>query len=162
MAIRLDELSTLLNRIHSGELLHDQSGFYTEKDCGTAACICGWDYAIDFHEGSTFWAHNETLNGELVEDRIWDYSKNKYNLTDTEAILLFHSHSTPELQNATVRALLMGRSLNCGSNLPILSTNSEGVPALILDTEIDEQKINAFFAGIELAYVTPLKYPANS
>jgi hypothetical protein len=112
MAIRLDELENLLNRIWSGELKHDQKDYYSS--CGTAACVCGWDYAIDMHEGC--------LANAIPNDTCaWNYSKTKYELTSAESKLLFNGRSTKLLQQTVLAKLKEGRSIVTDSGLCVLS-----------------------------------------
>jgi hypothetical protein len=103
----LDELEALLQRIWSGELQHDQRQYYS---CGTSACVCGWDYAIDTYNGNLSAAEAKTMS-DCENDIPWDYSRAKYNLTKAEAYLLFNSKSTVVLQKMTVKALNQGKRL---------------------------------------------------
>jgi hypothetical protein len=145
MAIRLDELENLLNRIWSGELKHDQSDFYSS--CGTAACVCGWDYALDKYEGCLAAASPDHKD-------VWGYSQTKYGLTRAEAWLLFDNHSTKLLQKTTLTSLKEGRSMDADVRLYISSEdyNSPDV-SVSADSLHDTERIEKFFEG------TPIKVP---
>jgi hypothetical protein len=112
-ARNLDKLEALLQRIWSGELEHDQKQYYS---CGTSACVCGWDYAIDMHDGNLIDAEESLATSSFSledgeEDVPWAYSRAKYNLTHAEAYLLFNSKSTLVLQKMTLSALNQGKRL---------------------------------------------------
>jgi hypothetical protein len=98
----IDRLENLLHRIWSGELKHDQSGFYSE--CLTAACVCGWDKALDRFDG-------DILSAAEDEQNPWHYSQQKYGLTAVEAYLLFSTHSTKELQKIVMTRLKENKRL---------------------------------------------------
>jgi len=150
MATKLDELSLLLNRIHSGELLHNQSRYYKTTDCGTAACICGWDYAIDRYKGDAATAQSVVDSSDVC---LWEYSRRKYSLTRYEAALLFDENSTPELQKATLYALQQGRSLALTSSMSTPNKNKQGNGIVfVLNCVEDKLALAAFFEGTDLEY----------
>lgn len=142
MATRLDELETLLNRIWSGELKHDQSEYISS--CGTVACVCGWDFALDYYGGSL--AEAERYSGAA-----WRHSTKKYELTTAEATLLFDGLSTKLLQQTTLSKLKGGESLECLAYIGISATdyNSMGV-TVSSENEYTTNALKKFFDGTDV------------
>jgi hypothetical protein len=103
----LNKLKALLRRIWNGELEHNQRNYYS---CGTSACVCGWDYAIDMFDGNLIDAEKNVIL-DYEDNGPWTYSQAKYNLTTAEAYLLFNSKSTVPLQKLTLSALEKGKRL---------------------------------------------------
>jgi hypothetical protein len=149
MATKLDELETLLTRIWSGELSHDQQTFYSV--CGTTACVCGWDYAIDKYNGDIKEARDSSSSSDAELDSLWNYSQNKYDLTDSEAWLLFSKNSTLKLQQATLTQLKKGKSIN----IRCLSIASSAYDADEVELDAYPQTaISDFFHSSGLDYTT--------
>jgi len=145
MATRLPELRNLLERIWSGELKHKQSKIYS--DCGTAACVVGWDFALDFCDGDL-----KRASKEPCEEPPWEYTKQKYGLTDAEAMLLLGAASTKNLQKATLQALELGRSISTDDMILMTSCNYTGTVKLLAMTSKEAHSIQSFFEGFEYAY----------
>jgi hypothetical protein len=142
MATRLDELENLLNLVWSGELKHDQEEIYSP--CGTAACICGWDYALDEHDGCL---EDAALNA----DRAWSHSREKYGLTAAEAGLLFDGYSTKALQEATLSKLKAGESLDCTTHVEVCSSDYNALDVVVSsDSEHTMQLLVEFFDGTSI------------
>lgn len=132
MAKRLDELENLLNRIWSGELNHNQNNYFSS--CGTAACVCGWDFALDAHSG------NLTVAAQKFDDT-WNYSKDKYDLTDAEAVMFFEGSSTKLLQQTMLDKLKNGESLVCDAQIAIESDGYDSQAVTVSAISIDEYSI---------------------
>jgi hypothetical protein len=81
---------TVIEKIKSGRLPHDQSVFVT--DCGTARCLAGWVAYFD----------------EVNTDNPWTYCQSEYGLTDFEAELLFSPFATLEVQERVVDSVSVG------------------------------------------------------
>jgi hypothetical protein len=146
MIRKLDELEALLGRIWSGELKHSQREFYTNDsscdpdavECNSAACVCGWDYAIDMHKGNTSKACDSMYeNSEMGLP--WKYSQNKYQLNDNLATLLFSSYSTKGLQQATIKALRAKRKPGRWFPFDIYSTSYGAGLVLIKNEEVSQR-----------------------
>jgi hypothetical protein len=143
MAIRLDELENLLNRIWNGELKHTQDEFYSS--CGTAACVCGWDFALDNYEGCL-------VDASPDDGCAWEYSETKYDLTYAEACLLFDAHSTKLLQQTVLTKLKEGQSLDADVGVHILSKEYNSTDVYVSsESRDDTDSLEKFFEG------TPIK-----
>jgi len=116
---KLRTLERLLNRIWSGELNHYQAAYFSMTACGTAGCVAGWDYGLDIYKGHLDEAYHDYKKedgSKLKAGSPWDYSQEKYGLTNAEATLFFASGSTVNLQKATLKALKSGRRLEVHLN----------------------------------------------
>jgi hypothetical protein len=156
MVRKLNELEALLGRIWSGELKHSQAEFYTNDsfydsdavDCNTAACVCGWDYAIDMHKGNTSKACDSMYeNNEMGLP--WKYSEKKYQLNDALATLLFSSFSTKGLQQATIKSLRAKRKLGRCFPFEIYSTSYDAGLVLLRNEEVSDQTILTLMAFLD-------------
>jgi hypothetical protein len=106
VAKRLPELRALLERIWSGELNHDQDSFFSTNACGTAACVCGWDFALDKFKSVD--DAKEMFYNKDTEINPWKYSREKYELTWGESWLLFSTESTKLIQQETLKMMELG------------------------------------------------------
>ncbi len=114
---RIDELESLLNKIWDGKLKHNQESYYSA--CGTAACVCGWDYALDKFNGDLSKVFNNKENGK--KNNPWQYSQEKYGLTNTESELLFAPKSTKTLQTIVLNQLKLGKRIELSSDIKVES-----------------------------------------
>jgi hypothetical protein len=118
MAKRLDELEALLNRIWSGELKHTQTEII--NDCSTAACVCGWDYAIDLYGGDL----SLTVRLEFSA-KPYRHTCDKYDLSSVEGVLMLCASSTRKLQKLTLEALKAGRTISQDLDICVESEDYE-------------------------------------
>lgn len=107
--VKVDNLQFIFNLIDAGLIEHNQEDFF----CGTSCCIAGWDLALTYPE-KYYEALRLGLDGHQISEYLGvndtaDWSKKNNNLTHSEAILLFDMDSTRMLQDATMRALALGK-----------------------------------------------------
>lgn len=111
--VNLPLLNKIMNGILSGELEHKQSLYH----CYTAHCFAGWVEVLDLQEKGystnfigSLW-NGCSSNSPIICGSTWIYAKARLGLNEDEAIVLFHSDSSLELQVELVRLLNQGRRL---------------------------------------------------
>jgi hypothetical protein len=156
MVRKLNELEALLGRIWSGELKHNQREFFTNDsscnpdaaDCNSAACVCGWDYAIDMYKGNISKA-SDSIYPYGMPGAPWQYSQEKYQLSESLATLLFSSFSTKGLQQTTIKSLRAKRKLARCFPFEIYSTSYGAGLVLLRNEEVSERTILNLMAFLD-------------
>jgi hypothetical protein len=104
----LAEIREIIERIKSGEYLHNQQEFCDVTECGTTFCIAGWKVFLDSEASALKFASAYDLfyqPGELdrlYKDMVcsdslfscvtpWQYAQHAWNLTEKQARFLFGS-----------------------------------------------------------------------
>jgi hypothetical protein len=150
MAKRLLELRSLLEKIWSNELNHNQANFFSTNDCGTAACVCGWDFALDrfnsVDDAKEMCESNEPFSNP------WQYSREKYSLTIGESWLLFGPSSTEQLQKETLKMLEIGKCFKGYGFFQSSDYSSKDTINFTMDFEDDKKSITDFFDGSSLKF----------
>jgi hypothetical protein len=110
--VNVENLESILERIWSGDLEHNQQHY----NCGTAYCLAGWDVVLNATKtpDSSCEDSHESLINICLQDGFncpWRWSKSFNNLTDVEAKLLYSVNTTKGIQKLTIKALKEGRRL---------------------------------------------------
>jgi len=112
-----DEIRLILEGCRDGRLKHDQTSFH----CGTKHCIAGWKEMLDYRKaanrptaqiaGKKFSEWMNRNPGSLTIPRwlAWGYAQRTWDLTNTEANILFDSDATFDDQFALLEKLERGK-----------------------------------------------------
>ena len=97
--INIDNLEDILNKIHTGQLKHNQFELFK----GDAACIAGWTWILgndytDVPPPEERWGNRET----------WVWSRDYNNLTEEEAKMFFAGSATLDLHLALMDYFIKG------------------------------------------------------
>jgi hypothetical protein len=106
------EIRTILEECRDGKRLHKQRAYATKTDCGTAHCIAGWKVHDDLGNQVSYVGHENYLDMKLKDDTnfdVWSYARDSWQLTESEAYILFDMDSTFEDQFALLETLESGK-----------------------------------------------------
>lgn len=104
-------LEQVMQQIKDHPELHDQGPFFSQKECGTAACFGGWACLLSGYTPNRYgyFATAITPSGDIVQP--WEEAQCLLGLSSEEADTLFSPSNTRHALEMMVKDLVNGAEL---------------------------------------------------